>query len=395
MTTSGTYVYDPSLVDIVLDAFERIQIYPSAITNDHMLSARRSLNLINVRWSNRGINLWAVDLQTVTLNPGQSVYTTPLGTVSMLDTYVRQYTMGAVSSETVDLSITSGSNILTIGWPSHGLQAGWWISVSIYLSVGGLIVQGFYPVRSVPDADSITIELDADATSTVANGGAVPEYTSASGTETVTVTLADHGFLPGEYFTVHVQTEVGGLSLLGEFLITTTPTANTLTFSAGYEAGSTETVAENDDEAQYSGQSSNSSYTDRILSQISRTDYANIPNKANEGGYPTVFWFDRTTPIPTFTLWQVPQLQLPMELRYYRMRQLQDANPQGSETADMPYRFLEAYISEIAYHLAIKWKPAAAESLLTYAKEVWSEAAGEDREKVTWNLVPDTSAYWR
>jgi hypothetical protein len=41
----------------MLDAFERIQIYPPAIEDQHIITARRSMNLILIDYGNRGVSL--------------------------------------------------------------------------------------------------------------------------------------------------------------------------------------------------------------------------------------------------------------------------------------------------------------------------------------------------
>lgn len=396
MTTSGTYAFDPTYVDIVLDAFDRVEIRPSALTPDHMFSARRSINQLLVRFANRGINLWAVDEQTVTLNTGQSLYNCPSSTVAMLETWVRQYQMNSPESTPPSVSTTITSTIVEVTLADHGLSVGYWTSIPIYVSVGGIVLQGFYQVTTVTGANTFTITASDAATATVSGGGAVPVYDTTSGSDTVTVTLADHGFAGGETYTVHVLTEVGGLSLQGDYIVQTVPTANTLTISAGYDAGSTATASENDGEMQIATQDSNVNPTDRILAPISRTDWAAIPQKTLQGGWPTTYYFDRTSPTPSFNLWQVPDGSVfPQELHYYRMRQLQDADPQSSQTADVPYRFQEALCSGLAYMLAIKWKTDKAADLKAYFEECWSEAASEDRERVVLNLSPMTDSYYR
>lgn len=55
---------------------------------EHMEAARMAANMMLGRWSSEGVNLWAVDLQTVTLVQGTSTYTVPDNTVAMLDAYV-------------------------------------------------------------------------------------------------------------------------------------------------------------------------------------------------------------------------------------------------------------------------------------------------------------------
>lgn len=393
MTTSGTYAFAPSLADIVLDAFDRIQVRPAAITVDHMASARRSLNQIFVRYANRGLNLWLIDEQVVTLNDGQYNYAVPASTVMMLETWVRQYQMGEVLSETTDVSTTISSTSVTFALADNGLVAGLWVSVPIYISVGGIIIQGFYQVDSCT-TDTFTITAADAATSTVANGGAVPVYDVVLNSETVTVTLADHGLQPGDTYTVHVATIVGGIQLLGDYTVNSTPTADTLTITADHPGGSTDTGAENGGEMQVATQSTANLPVDTFMTPISRTDWAALSIKNQPTSLPTTYYFDRTTP-PSVNIWGTPDLSSPLELHYFRMRQMQDGNPQGTETPDIPYRFEEALCADLAYMLSIKWKPESAQDLLAYAKEVWTEAASEDRERVTLNLAPSMSEYYQ
>ena len=60
----------------------------SALTQEHMASARMAANLLNMTWSAKGVNLWAVDLQTVSLVQGQATYSVPANTIIVLDAYV-------------------------------------------------------------------------------------------------------------------------------------------------------------------------------------------------------------------------------------------------------------------------------------------------------------------
>jgi hypothetical protein len=68
MATSGTYAYNPSLGELTLYAFNLAEIRNTAIAQEHMESARMASNMLLSNWSNRGVNLWAVDLQTVNFN---------------------------------------------------------------------------------------------------------------------------------------------------------------------------------------------------------------------------------------------------------------------------------------------------------------------------------------
>ena len=88
MTTSGTYTFNPGLSDLTVYAYQLIGVRPTSLVQEHLTSARMASNMLLSRWSNQGVNLWAVDLQTVTLIQGQATYNVPLNTVTMLDTYI-------------------------------------------------------------------------------------------------------------------------------------------------------------------------------------------------------------------------------------------------------------------------------------------------------------------
>jgi hypothetical protein len=95
MSTSGTYQFNPSNWNVVLGAYGRLQIRPAAIVQSHMLDAQRELNLLFVEWSNKQVNLWKVDLQTINLLPGMATYSVDPSTVMILDAYI---TIPGVSS---------------------------------------------------------------------------------------------------------------------------------------------------------------------------------------------------------------------------------------------------------------------------------------------------------
>lgn len=65
MATSGTYNFNPSLGEIVLYSYNLCEIRNTAIAQEHMEAARMATNFLLANWSNKGVNLWTVDLQTV------------------------------------------------------------------------------------------------------------------------------------------------------------------------------------------------------------------------------------------------------------------------------------------------------------------------------------------
>lgn len=226
MTTSGTYGFNPSLGEIVLYAYNNIGIRPTAVLQEHMESARMASNMMLSRFSNQGVNLWAVDLVTVPLVEGQSTYAVEGNTVMVLDAYT-----------------TTSSGI------------------------------------------------------------------------------------------------------------------------------------------------------DRVIMPISRTEYASYPNKAQQG-FPTSYWYDRLVS-PTLTLWPVPDGSSATVLKYYRVRQVQDANLQNGQNVEIPYRWLEAFADGLTYRLARIWAPQMAVALKGQADESYQIAAEQDVEVVNTYISPMLSGYFR
>lgn len=96
MVVSNTYLFNPSLGEHVLYAFNLIGIRPTALLQEHMQSARMAANLMLGRWSAQTPNLWSVDLQTIPLVEGQATYTIPANTITILDAYIVQSGGGSV-----------------------------------------------------------------------------------------------------------------------------------------------------------------------------------------------------------------------------------------------------------------------------------------------------------
>lgn len=88
MTTSGTYAFNPGLGELTLYAFMNIGIRPTALLQEHMMSANQAANMMLARWANQGVNLWAVDLIETPLVAGQATYDVDANTVMILDAYV-------------------------------------------------------------------------------------------------------------------------------------------------------------------------------------------------------------------------------------------------------------------------------------------------------------------
>lgn len=391
MAFSGTTAFTLDGADITLECYDRLQIRPAELTTDHLRSINRSFGLVQSRWANRGINLWTVQEITIPLVQGVTTYGVDSDTIFLApDTFLRQYQMGDPVSITPAFSTTNGSKTVTVTWTNHGLSVGQYLDIIVPVSIGGIILNGFYAVATVPNADTLTFLAPNPATST-ASGGSLPSFATTANSPTVTVTLANHGYAPGQSFTVQVSTDVGGLTIFGTYTIVSV-TTDTFAITASSSAASTDTATENAGQTYVAGQNQNAAPVDILLFPISRNDYAAIPNKAQQAR-PTSYWFDRLIS-GTVTIWPVPDGNGPYEVHYYKAGQIQDISAVYGQNPNMPFRMFEAFCADVSAHLAMKWKPESLVMLKQYAVECWKEASDEDREKVATYMSPSFDGYF-
>jgi hypothetical protein len=79
MATSGTATFALDTSDLIDEAYERAGL--EARTGSDVRTARRSLNLLSIDWSNRGVNLWTIESGTLDLIE-TSIRTTTNGTAT-------------------------------------------------------------------------------------------------------------------------------------------------------------------------------------------------------------------------------------------------------------------------------------------------------------------------
>lgn len=393
MTSSGTTTFDPSVLDYVIDSYERLNISTQELETRHMYSARRSANFVLSSFTNRGINLWRVD-QTPTTIPiiqGISTYTLTSDVVGMLDTYLRQYQMGTPGNYTPAFSTVAGSNVVSVNQASNGLAVGNYAQVVVPVSVGGLVLNGYYIVTSVSGTNNYTFNAAGNATGNVSGGGVVPQFTTTNLSANVTVTFPNHGYLSGQAFQVQVYTLIGGVALQGSYTIQSVTDANTFVIQATNAASSSISAFENNGQTQIAAQATNVAPSDILLQPLSRNDYAAIPDKIQQGR-PTTYWFNRQI-VPQIVVWPLADNNGPYQLQTYLLHQIQDATPQGAQTMNLPYRFDYAFVSALAADLAIKFAPDRWQLLDAVSQKAWEEAADADREIVSTFISPDFSGY--
>lgn len=155
----------------------------------------------------------------------------------------------ATTNNAPALSTSLGSPTVTVTDTANGAVVGDWVNFVVPVSVGGLIIQGFYQVQTIVDANDYTITASKNATANISGGGAVPLFTTIMSNANVTTTLDNHGLGAGGTFDVQVSTLVAGITLSGLYSIVGTPTTNTFVITGNTTAGSSTTGSENGGDA--------------------------------------------------------------------------------------------------------------------------------------------------
>lgn len=118
------------------------------------------------------------------------------------------------------------------------------------VSVGGIILSGLYPIVSITGVTSYTITAATDATASVANGGAVPEFTTVSGGSIVTVTLEDHGLAAGDTIVFPIPTTGNGITISGLYSAVTITDPDNFTILVNAQASASSSFDMNGGDAQ-------------------------------------------------------------------------------------------------------------------------------------------------
>jgi hypothetical protein len=118
------------------------------------------------------------------------------------------------------------------------------------VAVGGLILSGLYQITQITGVSSYDITASSNATASVANGGAVPLFTTTSGTSSVTVTIPAHGLAAGGSIYLSIDTTGNGVTIGGHYTVVTVGGANTFTINAANEATASSSFSMNSGNAE-------------------------------------------------------------------------------------------------------------------------------------------------
>lgn len=160
MTSSGTYSYSLSYGEAVLAAYARCRLRIPSLRQEHLVDARRELNLLLSAWSNKQVNLWKVELVSQALTQGTATYTVNANVVMVLDAY-RSINQGSSNQTDNYISPISRTTYATYANKStQGPPTTFWFDRTITPSItlwpvpdgGGPYTLNYYVVRQVQDA---------------------------------------------------------------------------------------------------------------------------------------------------------------------------------------------------------------------------------------------------
>jgi len=163
--------------------------------------------------------------------------------------FVNRTPQTSATNPAINFSTVAGSNLVTIIDASFTPSNYDSVFISTQISIGGLILFGFYRT-TVLSANTYTIQAvdifgnPQVAVSTVNNAGATPSFTTSAGNGVVTVTLNNHGYSAGNSFAVNILLIFDGVTLYGNYLIQTAAT-NTFTIQSSVSAVASATQSMN------------------------------------------------------------------------------------------------------------------------------------------------------
>tara|TARA_R110000744_G_scaffold38614_2_gene88321 strand:+ start:1206 stop:1904 length:699 start_codon:yes stop_codon:yes gene_type:complete len=133
--------------------------------------------------------------------------------------------------------------------------------------------------------------------------------------------------------------------------------------------------------------------SDIIIERISMDEYLAIPSKLNTGK-PVQYSVERNSQFASsgsnthkVYLWPVPD-QTYYQLLSWSIKYPQDVSATYTQNPDIPRRYLPALISGLAVELAVKKAPDRLAVLKPLYDQDWEKAREEDRERVSFNVLP-------
>jgi hypothetical protein len=321
------------------------------LTSEQVLSARESLfyllsNLINI-----GIQYWAIDKKVYGLKADQYEYKLPVGGNDVLNVLYRQMQRptGGYSASSGVANNAFDNDIDTVcvqSAPNGNISVNYGNNNYIYAGSIGILpgVSGSFHILLETSTDGVTWDLLED---------------------TGVTTWVNNEWLwydidPGASRQFYRMRETGG---------------NTLQVREFYVGNNSREIT---------------------MARLNRDDYTNLPNKNFTANQPYQFWFNRTIPQATITLWPTPSDPF-IQMTVWYSRQIMDVGDLTDEL-EIPQRWYLAIQSMLAHQMSLEL-PGVDITRITYlegqAEKHFNQAEQEERDKSPIYYAPAIGVYTR
>jgi hypothetical protein len=312
VTTSGTVSTTVFNTGKLIDrSFGRCLLPPQKITPEYISIAQDLLYLLLSTIASKGVALWAQQKVVLPIYDATQDVLAPLGTVDVLNANLRSITQlqlpapgivytssaGGVAANAFDNNLNTACTQTS---PNGNIQVK-------YPAVGQPVVFGIMPNATATWNIAIQTSNDGVTFTTVYANTALAA-------------------VAGQWF----WTDVEGIPEAGVLYVR-------LVASGGTTLNVTEFVT-------------GAAPQEIPIAKINRDDYSNLPNKWFTGR-PLQFWYDKTQPQPTLTLWPAPALQFTFsQIVLYTQRYIQDVGTM-TQTIEVPQRWFLPILTRLAKEL--------------------------------------------
>jgi hypothetical protein len=367
--TSNSYQFgnNTQLDDLFREAYERIGIVGNDIIGLHVPSAIMSANLELSTWHGRGLNFWLIQKHMLSLVPNQPIYVLPQYTVRVLDVVA-----------TSPVRLNSGGTAFSLdkdGGPGGGTPNNCFDSAQT-AGCTQTVING-----------SIGYDYGAGNTNSIFYVGLTPLATS---TYTLTV---QYSFDMVNWVNVYVAPKQEYPAFQTTWFVVE-QALNARAWRITETGGATLAIQQI-----YFSQPTNTGTPDRLLGDLSGSEWMSNPLKMRTNSTISGFVFNQSTLAPslspTLTVWPVPgpsTILSQTNLLYRNYRYAQDIT-QMFQNVEVPQRFYDALVAGIAARLALKFAPDRYQMLLADANMAYQNAANTDYENVPIRFLPNFSRY--
>jgi hypothetical protein len=344
LPTSGTFNFQSIQIELIIrEAFERIGILGEFVEPQKLDSAKRSIDLLLLEWMNKSINLWTLEISYL-----------PLVTARV------QYTLPVTVSDIIQANLRTSTRQL------DGVAAS---------SDGGIAADAF-------DGDPLTA-----CTQNAANGNISYDYGMG---KTQQINFVGVQSNVDRTYNLIIESSVNNIDWL--------PLINLLSLdfvkgvnvwfdvptpvdARAYRIRETGRATLDIQEIYF-----NNNIFDMPISNVSRYEYLNYPNKRLESR-PSIYYLNRQI-TPILNLWPAPSNQYNC-LQYSYKQMIQDAGAFYNNALEIPSRFYPALIWGLSYQLALKYNPQVAGAFKGEYEQSFNLATISDSESVNISIRGD------